>query len=142
LTENTVEALTLQPIGFVRSPHVEPADTPVQPRYARGVRGAIEVLPQYEEGLEGIERFSHICVVFQFDRAGPWSLTVVPHGERTARGVFATRAPRRPNPIGVSVVRLLGRDGRVLTIEGVDMLDGTPVLDIKPHVEPTEQEEV
>jgi tRNA-Thr(GGU) m(6)t(6)A37 methyltransferase TsaA len=135
-------AMTVDPIGFVRSPHVDPASTPVQPRYAAGVRGVIEVLPEYEEGLDGIEGFDYICVIFAFDRAGPWSLTVVPHGQETPRGVFATRAPRRPNPIGLSVVRLVAREGCRLTIEGVDMLDGTPVLDIKPHIGSSEKQEV
>jgi tRNA-Thr(GGU) m(6)t(6)A37 methyltransferase TsaA len=130
-----VQELTLRPIGVVRSPHVDPAETPIQPQYATGVRGTIELLPEYEAGLEDIERFSHICVIFQFHRSRMGGLTVRSRLDGAPRGVFATRSPRRPNPLGLSVVRLVGREGAVLTIEDVDMLDGSPVLDIKPYIE-------
>lgn len=128
-----MDELTLRPIGVVRSPHTRPEDTPIQPVYARGVRGTIELLPEYESGLEDIEGFSHIYVIFQFHRSRAGGLTVTPYLDDSPHGVFATRSPRRPNPIGMSLVRLVGRAGAVLEIEDVDMLDGSPVLDIKPY---------
>jgi tRNA-Thr(GGU) m(6)t(6)A37 methyltransferase TsaA len=121
-------------IGVLRTPHTAPEETPVQPVFARGIAGWAEVAPAYAEGLAGLEGFGHIVVLFHLDRAGPARLRVVPHRQTEERGVFATRAPCRPNPIGLSVVRLVRREGAVLHIEDVDMLDGTPLLDIKPHV--------
>ncbi len=123
-----------EPIGVIHTPHSRPEETPIQPRYAEGIRGTVEVFADYEDGLADIEGFSHICLLYVFDRAAPAKLSVVPYLDDTPRGVFATRAPSRPNPIGLSVVRLVGRSGRILDVEGVDMLDGTPLLDIKPYV--------
>ena len=122
------------PIGVVHTPHELPEKTPIQPRYAQGVKGRVEVFAEYEEGLADIEGFSHVVLVYVFDRATPHRLTVVPYLSDTPRGVFATRAPSRPNDIGISVVRLVGRRGNVLDVEDVDILDGTPLLDIKPYV--------
>lgn len=122
------------PIGVIHTPHQRAEETPIQPVYARGVQGTVEILAEYEEGLKDLEGFSHIFLVYAFHAAGAPRLTVCPYLEDTPRGVFATRAPCRPNAIGLSLVRLVGREGRVLRIEDVDILDGTPLLDIKPYV--------
>jgi tRNA-Thr(GGU) m(6)t(6)A37 methyltransferase TsaA len=127
--------VTYRPIGVVRTAHTDPARTPIQPKYASGVEGRIEIDPEYEEGLDDLEGFSHIVLLYHLHRARPPRLKVVPFLDDVPHGVFATRAPSRPNPIGLSVVRLLRRDGRILHIADVDVLDGTPLLDIKPHIE-------
>jgi tRNA-Thr(GGU) m(6)t(6)A37 methyltransferase TsaA len=129
------EPITYRPIGIVRSPHTDPAKTPIQPRYAQGIEGRVEIDPALEEGLDDLEGFSHIVLLFHLHRAKPFRLKVVPFLDNTPRGVFSTRAPSRPNSIGMSVVRLLRREGRILHIGDVDILDGTPLLDIKPHIE-------
>ena len=126
-------------IGCVRSPFTEAAGTPIQPP-ASGARAEVIVEEAYAEGLRDLDGFSHIYLLYVFHRARPMRLSVVPFLDTVARGVFATRAPCRPNPIGLSLVRLVGRNGCVLSIGGVDVLDGTPVLDIKPYIpslEPT-----
>ena len=129
-----VEYVTYRPIGVVRSPHTQKKDTPIQPVFAKGVPGRVEILPEYEEGLRDIEGFSHIYLLYAFDRADGSRLSVVPYLGDTERGVFATRAPCRPNALGMSLVRLVRREGTVLEIEDVDVLDGTPLLDIKPYI--------
>lgn len=126
--------IVFRSVGIVRSPHTNPLHTPIQPRYAKGIKGRIEIDPELEAGLADLEGFSHIVVLFHLHRAGPARLTVIPFLDSTPRGVFATRSPSRPNPLGMSVVRLLRREGRILHICDVDMLDGTPVIDIKPHI--------
>lgn len=126
--------ITCQPIGVIRTPHTDSAHTPRQPQHALGIEGRVEVDPRFEEGLAGIERYSHLVLLFAFDRARTAHLTVTPPHDGVTRGVFATRSPSRPNPIGMSVVRLLRREGRVLHVVDVDLLDGTPILDIKPHI--------
>jgi tRNA (adenine37-N6)-methyltransferase len=130
-------ALRLRPIGVVRSRYKDPADLPppafASPRFFERSIGTIEIAPEFAAGLAGIDGFSHIIVLFHFHRAGAAKLKVVPPGEKRPRGVFATRSPHRPNPLGLSVLRLLGRRGRVLEVAGLDLIDGTPVLDIKPY---------
>jgi tRNA-Thr(GGU) m(6)t(6)A37 methyltransferase TsaA len=128
------ERIVHTPIGVIHSPHRRAEETPIQPVYARGVQGAVELFAEYEEGLKDIEGLSHIFLLYAFHAAGAPRLTVCPYLEDTPRGRFATRAPCRPNAIGLSLVRLVGREGRVLRIEDVDVLDGTPLLDIKPYV--------
>jgi tRNA-Thr(GGU) m(6)t(6)A37 methyltransferase TsaA len=123
-----------RPIGIVRSPHETTTGTPIQPSRARGIEGTVEINEEYVEGLSDLDGFSHIILISHLHRASDFKLKVVPYLDTELRGLFATRAPSRPNPIGLSVVRLLGVDRRVLRIEGVDLLDGTPVLDIKPYV--------
>ncbi len=125
---------TLRSIGVIHSPHTDPQRTPIQPVYAEGIKGQVEVYAEYEEGLRDLEGFSHIYLIYAFDRAGPPRLTVKPFLEDREHGVFATRAPVRPNPLGISLVRLVSRQGRILQIEDVDVLDGTPLLDITPYV--------
>lgn len=123
-----------QPIGFVRSPHKTTTGTPIQPSRAQGIEGTIEIAAEYVEALSDLDGFSHIILICHLHKAAGFKLKVVPYLDTELRGLFATRSPSRPNPIGLSVVRLLGIDGCVLRIEGVDLLDGTPVLDIKPYV--------
>jgi tRNA-Thr(GGU) m(6)t(6)A37 methyltransferase TsaA len=129
--------LRLRPVGIVRSPYKEPADLPppalAPPRFLASVTGEIVVLPEFAEGLDSLEGFSHIIVLFHFHRSSGSKLKVVPPGRSRPRGVFATRSPHRPNPLGMTVLKLVGRDGRVLKVAGLDLVDGTPVLDIKPY---------
>lgn len=129
-----METITYRPIGVIRTPFAEPAGMPIQPPGATGVLGVVEVEPAYEEGLRDLEGFSHIILLYHFHRGEGFSLCVAPFLDSTRRGLFSTRAPRRPNAIGLSVVRLHAVEGRALRVEGVDMLDGTPLLDIKPYV--------
>jgi tRNA-Thr(GGU) m(6)t(6)A37 methyltransferase TsaA len=118
----------------IRSPHTTSQETPIQPVFAEGIPGRVELLDEYEAGLEGIEGFSHVYLIYHFDRAGEPRLSVVPYLSDTERGVFATRSPHRPNRLGMSLVRLVRREGRTLHVEDVDVLDGTPLIDIKPYV--------
>lgn len=125
--------IVFRPIGIVHSQHREAARTPVQPCYAADCAGTAEIFPEYAAGLKDIEGYSHIYLLYYLHRASAASLLVKPFLQDVERGLFATRAPCRPNPLGMSIVRLLGRDGNVLRIRGVDILDGTPLLDIKPY---------
>ncbi len=124
----------LQPIGTIRSPFTDPRGMPIQPAGAADVTGTVEVAARYADGLLHLEGFSHIVLIYHFHRSEGHDLQVTPYLDDRVHGVFATRAPRRPNPIGLSVVRLQRREGRILHVVGVDVLDGTPLLDIKPHV--------
>jgi tRNA-Thr(GGU) m(6)t(6)A37 methyltransferase TsaA len=128
--------LTLSPIGVVHSPFTDKRSAPRQPAAAREVRGTIELLPdtRYQHALSDLGAWTHIWVLFWFDRNSGWRPTVLPPRSTKKRGVFATRSPHRPNPIGMSVVQLERVEGRVLHVRGLDMLDQTPVLDIKPYV--------
>ncbi len=121
-------------IGFVRSPYSDTAQVPKGCGATHEAEGVIEILPEYELGLTDIEGFSHLYVVWVFDRSGGYELLGTPPTDTKPHGVFATRSPRRPNPIGLTVVRLSGRDGSKLQVVGLDMLDGTPILDIKPYL--------
>jgi len=122
------------PIGYIRSEHRAPEETPIQPVYARGCKGRAEILPEFIDGLRDLEGFSHVFILYHFHCAGKARLTVRPFLQDVERGVFSTRAPCRPNPIGLSVVELTGREGNTLLLNDVDILDGSPVLDIKPYV--------
>ncbi|EPR38669.1 putative protein family UPF0066 [Desulfovibrio sp. X2] len=123
-----------RPIGHVRSPHQNPEGSPIQPAGARGVAGRIEILPEFAAGLADLAGFSHVIVLYHFHRSEGFSLSVTPFLDGEPRGLFATRAPKRPNPIGISVLRLEKVEGNVLHLVDVDILDGTPVLDVKPYV--------
>ena len=129
-----MHTITFTPIGFVRSPFKGPAGTPLQPIAGAGVEGTVELLPELAPGLRDIEGFSHIILLYHVHLARPATLEVVPYLDVRPHGVFATRSPSRPNPIGISVVRLLGVEGNVLRVQDLDIVDGTPVLDIKPYV--------
>ena len=128
------EKVLMRPVGFVRSPYSETAQVPKGFGAQHQAEGTIEILPEYELGLTDIEGFSHLYVIWVFDRSDRCELLGTPPTDTTPHGVFATRSPRRPNPIGLTVVRLIGRDGPKLHVSGLDMLDGTPVLDIKPYL--------
>jgi tRNA-Thr(GGU) m(6)t(6)A37 methyltransferase TsaA len=128
------QPIALSPIGIVPSPHREPAGTPIQPAFAAGAEGEIVVDECFEPALADIEGFERIWLVYLFDRAAAFKPRVVPYRDTREHGLFATRSPCRPNPIGLSAVRLLGRRGNVLRVEGLDILDGTPLIDIKPYV--------
>lgn len=131
---NPNQAITFRPIGVIHSPHKRAEETPIQPVYAQGIEGSAEIFPQYADGLRDLEGFSHIYLIYHFHRAKPTRLVVKPFLEDVVHGVFATRAACRPNPIGFSVVRLVRIEGYVLHLEDVDVLDGTPLLDIKPYI--------
>lgn len=126
--------IELEPIGVIHTPFEAPTGMPKNPRDAAGVAGRIELRPEYAPGLQDLDGFSHVVVVFHFHRSEGWTLEVAPPGQEHPRGVFATRSPRRPNPIGVSVVRLDAIDGATLHVRNVDMVDGTPLLDLKPYL--------
>ena len=131
----------MKPIGYVRSHYSDAREVPKGLGAQHTAEGMIEILPELEAGLLDIEGFSHLLVIWVFHQAEGFELVGTPPSDTRPHGIFATRAPRRPNPIGLSVVELLGREGRTLHIRGVDMLDGTPVLDIKPYTSgvPVEQ---
>ncbi len=121
-------------IGIIRTPYKTKQDCPIQPLYNSGALGRVEVLEQYAEGLKDIETFSHVYLLYQFDRADAISLVRATFLDDTPRGIFASRHPCRPNGIGMSIVKLVRREGNVLVVEGADMLDETPLLDIKPYI--------
>ena len=125
--------ISYKPIGVIRSEHLAVEETPIQPVFAKGCRGRAEVSAEFADGLRDLEGFSHVYLIYHFHRAGPARLVVKPFLQDVERGVFATRAPCRPNAIGLSVVELVRREGDVLHLDGADILDGTPLLDIKPY---------
>ena len=126
--------IVYQPIGVVHSPFRDVEGVPIQPTAATGIRGSVEVLPELVEGLQDLDGFSHIVLLYHFHLVRESRLTVTPFLDSRPRGGFATRAPTRPNPIGLSIVRLLNVEGNILHVENVDIVDGTPLLDIKPYV--------
>ena len=126
--------VTYRSIGLIRSEHTVAEKTPIQTVYARGCLGRAEVFPEFADGLKDLDGFSHLYLIYHFHRAGPAKLLVKPFLQDVERGVFATRSPLHPNAIGLSIVRLHRREGNVLYLEGVDILDGTPLLDIKPYI--------
>lgn len=126
--------IVYKPIGVIHSPFKDVVNMPIQPTAARGVRGSVEVEAEFAAGLKDIDGFSHIILIYHLHLSKGYTLEVKPFLDDTARGVFATRAPKRPNPIGLSIVKLLEVAGNVLHIEEVDIVDGTPLLDIKPYV--------
>jgi tRNA-Thr(GGU) m(6)t(6)A37 methyltransferase TsaA len=126
--------LTMQPIGTVRSPYTQSSQIPKGPGARHLADGVLELRPELEAGLRDIEGFSHLYILWLFDRVDGVDLVAHPPTDDRPHGVFATRSPRRPNPIGLTVVELIGRDGPRLRVRGVDMLDGSPILDIKPYL--------
>lgn len=134
---------TFRPIGFIHSPYKETSSIPRGCGAEHKAEGTLEILPEFEAGLMDIEGFSHLFILWAFDRSTDFDLVAHPPAdEKRPHGVFATRSPRRPNPIALTVVELLGRQGAALRLRGVDMLDGTPVLDIKPYLSSIPQEKL
>jgi tRNA-Thr(GGU) m(6)t(6)A37 methyltransferase TsaA len=127
-------AFTARPIGTIRSPWIAPRGTPIQPVFAEGARGQVLIDAEHEPALTDVEGFERLWLIYWLDRCGPYRPLVTPYLDDRPHGVFATRSPARPNPIGLSVVRLLERRGCTLEIADVDVLDGTPLLDLKPYV--------
>ena len=125
---------TSQPIGFVSSPYKNASEIPKGLGAKHEADGVLEIQPEFEPGLTDIEGFSHLVVIWEFDRSKGFELMGQPPSDNRPHGVFATRSPRRPNPIGLTTVELLRRNGLELHVHGVDMLDGTPILDIKPYL--------
>ena len=125
--------ITYRPVGVIRSDHTCAEQTPIQPVYAKGCDGRAEIFPEFAEGLLDIEGFSHLYLIYHFDRANSAKLIVKPFLEDIEHGVFATRIPSRPNAIGLSIVELVRREDNILYLDGLDILDGTPLLDIKPY---------
>jgi len=130
---SSTDEFAMRPIGVIHSPFHEPESTPIQAIRSQAV-GMVEVFPQYSQGLRGLAEFSHIFLIYAFHRSDGYSLLVKPFLDDDQHGLFATRHPRRPNPIGFSVVRLSKIEDNLLTVEGIDVLDKTPLLDIKPYV--------
>ena len=129
-----MEEISYSPIGIIRSPYKETKGTPIQTSGAKGVRGTVEIFPEWVEGLKDLDGFSHIILIYHFHLSKGYSLTVKPFLDDTPRGVFSTRAPKRPNSVGLSIVKLLKIEEATLYIEDVDIVDSTPLLDIKPYV--------
>jgi tRNA (adenine37-N6)-methyltransferase len=125
---------TSRPIGFVSSLYKQTSEIPKGLGAKHEAEGVLKILPEFEAGLTDIEGFSHLVVLWEFDRSGNFELLGTPPSDNQPHGVFATRSPRRPNPIGLTTVELLERNGTELRVRGVDMLDGTPILDIKPYL--------
>jgi len=135
-----LQPLELKPIGVIHTPWTETQGTPIQPAGAAGITGTVEVFDEYRAGLQDLDGFSHVILLYHFHRSSSFKLTVVPFMDTQPHGLFATRAPNRPNPIGLSIVRLDSIEGNVLHVRNVDMLDGTPLLDIKPYVPAFDQQ--
>ena len=127
-----MEQIVIHPIGIIFTPHIDVKNMPIQPIAAVGIKGHIELLPEYAEGLNDLKGFSHITLLYHFHKIKGYQLKVVPFMDTQERGIFSCKAPKRPNAIGTSTVRLLGIEGNIIHIEQVDMLDGTPLIDIKP----------
>jgi tRNA-Thr(GGU) m(6)t(6)A37 methyltransferase TsaA len=126
--------LSMQAIGYVRSPYRDTHEIPKGLGVKHEAEGVLEIRPEFEPGLKDIEGFSHLFVIWAFDRSEGFNLVGTPPSDDRPHGVFATRSPRRPNPIGLTVVELLDREGTLLRVRGIDMLEGTPILDIKPYL--------
>ena len=126
-------SIVFKPIGVIHTPFREPAGIPIQGALRPDTEGALEIFPEFQEGLKDVEGFSHLIVLYHFHQVQGYNLVARPFLDDTPRGVFAIRGPRRPNPIGMTVIRLNKRDKNMLHISGVDMVDGTPLLDIKPY---------
>jgi tRNA-Thr(GGU) m(6)t(6)A37 methyltransferase TsaA len=126
--------MEFSPIGIIHSPYRDQENMPIQPSGAAGVTGTVEVFEEFQAGLKDLDGFSHIILLYLFHRSKSFNLSVVPFMDSEPRGLFATRAPKRPNPLGLSIVQLDTVEGGVLHIRNVDILDGTPLLDIKPYV--------
>jgi len=137
-----MKEIKYKPIGIIHSPFKEPKGTPIQPAGAKGVQATVEVFPEYAEGLKDVDGFSHLILIYHFHLARGATLEAKPFMDDEKHGIFAIRGSSRHNPIGLSVVRLIKVEGRFLHIQDVDMVDGTPLLDIKPYVPEFDTREV
>ncbi|MGC9375615.1 MAG: tRNA (N6-threonylcarbamoyladenosine(37)-N6)-methyltransferase TrmO [Bacteroidales bacterium] len=137
-----MKLLNFQAIGVIKTPFKTIGEMPIQPTGGNGVEGRIEILTQYAEGLDDLDGFSHIIVIYHFHQTKKYELKVIPFMDDKLRGVFATRAPKRPNPIGFSVVRLNKIENNILFVQDIDILNDTPVLDIKPFIPDVDSPEV
>lgn len=126
--------ITYKPIGIIHSPFKNGEGAPIQPSGAKGIKGTVEIKKRYISGLKDLDGFSHIILIYHFHLAKGCKLEVIPFLDKTSRGLFATRAPKRPNAIGILVVKLLKAESNILFVENIDVIDGTPLLDIKPYV--------
>jgi len=129
-----MKGIIYKPIGIIHTPFKDVKEMPIQPIGAKGIQGTINIEPEYVDGIKDLEGFSHVFLIYHFHLSQGYSLQIEPFMDDDLHGVFATRAPKRPNPIGISVVRLARVEEGLLHIEDVDMVDGTPLLDIKPYV--------
>jgi len=129
-----MDPLLFRPIGIIHTPFKELQNMPIQPSGAAGIRGTVDLYPEFAEGLKDLDGFSHLILLYRFHESRGYRLTVTPFLDSEPRGLFATRAPKRPNPIGLSIVKLIRIRECSLDVENVDILDGTPLLDIKPYV--------
>jgi tRNA-Thr(GGU) m(6)t(6)A37 methyltransferase TsaA len=137
-----MDEIRYRPIGVIHSPFKETRGTPIQPASAKGISGTVEVFTEYAKGLEDISGFSHLILLYHFHLARKPTLEAKPFMDDEPHGIFAMRGPSRPNPIGISIVRLVRVEGNILHIEDVDIVDGTPLLDIKPYVPEFDRREV
>jgi len=135
------DQFTVTQIGIIHTSFTKKEDMPIQPSGGQEITAEVEVFPDFREGLEDLEGFSHIFLLYYLHKSSGYNLKVVPFLDTVPRGLFSTRAPRRPSPIGLSVVELVKREENILTVRGVDILDGSPLLDIKPYVPVFETEE-
>lgn len=129
-----MEEIVYKPIGLIHTPFNDLSTVPMQSVKARNIDGYIEIYPEYAEGLKDLEGFSHLIILFHMHKVKDFSLIVKPEISSKMRGVFSTRSPKRPNPIGLTVVKLIKIEGSIIRIRGVDMLDSTPLLDVKPYI--------
>ncbi|MBI5890027.1 MAG: tRNA (N6-threonylcarbamoyladenosine(37)-N6)-methyltransferase TrmO [Nitrosomonadales bacterium] len=132
--EHERTSVEIKPVGIIHTPFTTKESCPIQPLYASGAVGRVEVLEEFAAGLKDVETFSHIYLIYLLDRAGKIELVRGTFLDDTPHGIYASRHPCRPNGIGMSIVKLVGRENNILTVEGIDVLDQTPLLDIKPYV--------
>jgi tRNA-Thr(GGU) m(6)t(6)A37 methyltransferase TsaA len=140
--ESGLDEIVFQPVGIIHSPFHDIEGMPIQTSGAQGIKGVIDIFPEYGEGLADLDGFSHIIILYHFHKTRTYNLTIVPFLDDKSHGVFATRAPKRPNPIGISVVKLERIVKNTLHVVNVDILDGTPLLDIKPFVPDFDHHEI
>ncbi|MDY6936005.1 MAG: tRNA (N6-threonylcarbamoyladenosine(37)-N6)-methyltransferase TrmO [Spirochaetota bacterium] len=129
-----MDEIVYKPIGLIHSPFIEVKGTPIQSAVAKGIEGRVEIFSEYAEGLKDIEGFSHVFLIYHFHLSIKYSLRAEPFLDKEEHGIFAIRSPSRPNPIGISIVRIVRLEGKILYIQDVDILNETPHLDIKPYV--------
>ncbi len=135
-------SITIQPIGIIETPFNDLKGMPIQPSGAANIEGTIIINKEYEQGLNDLEGFSHIILLYHFHHSQGYNLMVTPFMDDKKRGLFSTRAPKRPNPIGLSIVQLIKREENKIFIKGIDVLNGTPLIDIKPYVPGFDAKEV